>query len=63
MAQHLHLELDLDPGEPIAGTLTGADGVEWSFIGWLDLLAVLDAVCAAARAEREAGERGEEGDR
>lgn len=62
MVQHLHLELDLDPAEPIAGTLTGDDGVERSFIGWLDLLALLHGVCTAARAEWEAGAPGEEAD-
>lgn len=57
----LYLELEVDPTEPIAGTLTGSGGDERRFTGWLELLAALEAACAGVRPEpREPeGERDE----
>lgn len=55
MPERLHLELEIDPTEPIAGTLTESDGGERPFAGWLDLLAALDAAYVAARGEDAAG--------
>ena len=49
MTNDLRLELSLVPAEPITGWLRTADGAERRFVGWLELLAALDAICASAR--------------
>lgn len=63
MPQRLHLELDLERAEPITGRLSGVDGDERSFTGWLDLLAALEAALADVRAGEIAGKDGESAER
>ncbi|MDQ3954971.1 MAG: hypothetical protein M3285_05415 [Actinomycetota bacterium] len=58
MAPRLHLELDLKISEPIAGTMAASDGRRHTFTGWLQLLAALESLCAAARIDQESGDGG-----
>jgi hypothetical protein len=41
--RRLHLTLAVDPGsDPITGTVASPDGGEASFVGWVELAALLD---------------------
>jgi len=51
----LHLELDLEQIEPLAGTLTWADGQKCTFTGWLDLCAALEEAFALPSGSRQRG--------
>lgn len=56
----LHLELDLEQIEPLAGTLTWADGQNCTFTGWLDLCAALEEAFALPLGEQKTGNGGAE---
>ena len=58
--QILRVELDLAVGqEPICGRLRGARGAEAPFTGWLELIQIIDQLCASPPdgAERRAEPR------
>lgn len=55
MTEPLHLHLELEPTEPIAGTLSVGEGERRRFTGWLDLLAALETACEAGRKDGAEG--------
>jgi hypothetical protein len=53
----LEATLELDPrAETIVGTITGADGVEHRFSGWMELASVIDAWRTSTDAVSDAGD-------
>lgn len=54
MSKPVRLQLELDPGsEPIRGAVTGPDGQQHAYMGWLALIELLEEWRRCARLEEE----------
>jgi hypothetical protein len=51
VAEPVRLELELDVVDPIEGRVLEPGEAELPFLGWLQLLSALEAVCARIRRE------------
>ena len=48
MASRIHIQLEIELGDPITGTVSDEVGRPHAFAGWLELTSAIEGVCEAA---------------